>query len=57
MALSGLAGRILAESIGGADDRLSLLSRAPNRALRLPRPLRSPALALALAWYRLRDAL
>ncbi len=57
MALSGLAGRILAESISGADDRLSLLSRAPNRALRLPRPLRSPALALALAWYRLRDAL
>ncbi len=55
MVLSGIAGKVLAEAVAGDDDRLRLLARIPNPAIRMPRRLLKPALAVMLAWFRLLD--
>ena len=56
LALSGLAGRILAEACLGTRERLEIFERLPH--LRFPGGvLRTPALVLAMLYYRLRDLL
>ncbi len=59
MAVSGLAGRIVAEAIRGLHERLDAFGRIQHRPFPGGNALRTPllALALAMAWYKLRDAL
>jgi len=57
VALSGVAGRILSEAIAGQAERLDLFARLPHSTFPGGRWLSTPTLALAMAWYRLRDML
>ena len=57
LALTGLAGKLVAEAIGGNAQRLDIFSRIRHRAFPGGRLLRTPALVLGMAYYRLRDAL
>ncbi len=56
LALTGLAGRIVAEAMTADASRFDLFARLKHRAF----PgglLRTPALVLGMAWYRLKDLL
>jgi gamma-glutamylputrescine oxidase len=55
VALTGVAGRIIAEAISGTAERLDLFARLPHTSFFGGRYLSTPALALAMLWYRLRD--
>ncbi len=57
LALSGLAGRLAAEAMVGDAERFDLLARLKHRSFPGGAALRTPALVLAMAWYRLRDML
>jgi gamma-glutamylputrescine oxidase len=57
VALTGMAGKIVAEAISGQAERLDLMARIPHHDFPGGRMLRTPALVLGMAWYRLRDAL
>ena len=56
VALTGLAGRLVAEAIQGQSDRLDVFARLRHHRFPGGAALRTPALALAMAWERLRDA-
>ena len=55
VALTGVVGRLLAETIAGQAERFDLLTRLPHTTFPGGRLLRTPTLALAMLWYRLRD--
>lgn len=55
VALTGVAGKILAEAIAGQAERLDLFSRLPHTTFPGGRLLRMPTLVLAMTWFRLRD--
>jgi len=55
VAMSGVAGRVLAEVIAGQAERFDLLARLPHVTFPGGRLLRTPTLALAMLWYRVRD--
>jgi gamma-glutamylputrescine oxidase len=55
IALTGIAGKLLAESIIGTASRLDVFARIPHRDFPGGAALRRPALVLAMLWYRLRD--
>ena len=55
VALSGLAGRIVAEAVAGQAERLDLFARLPHTTFPGGRLLRMPTLVLAMTWFRLRD--
>jgi gamma-glutamylputrescine oxidase len=57
LALTGLAGRLVAEAINGDAGRFDTFARLKHRPFPGGRLLRTPALVLGMAWYRLRDAL
>jgi gamma-glutamylputrescine oxidase len=57
IALTGVAGRLLAEAIAGTSARFDVFARIPHREFPGGLALRRPALVLAMAWYRLRDLL
>ena len=57
LALTGLAGRVVAEAMGGDATRFDTFSRIRHRTFPGGRLLRMPALVLGTAWYRLKDAL
>jgi len=57
VAMTGVVGRILAAAIAGQAERFDLLARLPHRPFPGGRLLRTPTLALAMLWYRLRDYL
>lgn len=57
VALTGMAGKLVAEAISGQAERLDLMARIPHRDFPGGKLLRTPALVLGMAWYRLRDAL
>ena len=57
VALTGLMGRILAEAVAGEQERLDLFARLPHSRFPGGLMLRTPVLALAMAWFRLKDAL
>lgn len=57
VALTGMAGKLVAEAIGGQAERLDLMARIPHHDFPGGKMLRTPALVLGMAWYRLRDAL
>jgi gamma-glutamylputrescine oxidase len=52
--LTGIAGRVMAEAVAGQAERFDLFARIPHSAFP-GGPLRTPALMLAMLWYRLRD--
>jgi len=55
LALTGLAGRLVAEAIDGDASRLDTFARIRHRPFPGGRLLRTPALVLGMAWYRMRD--
>lgn len=57
IALAGMAGRLAAEAIAGQAERFDLFGRLPHRAFPGGPALRTPALVLAMLWFRLRDLL
>lgn len=57
LALTGLAGRVVAEAMTADAGRFDLFARLKHRAFPGGRVLRTPALVLGMAWYRLKDLL
>jgi len=57
LALTGLAGRVVAEAMTADASRFDLFARLRHRAFPGGRALRTPALVLGMAWYRLKDLL
>lgn len=57
VALATLAGRILAEAVGGQADRFDVMARLPTPRFPGGVALRWPLLVLAMTWYSLRDRL
>lgn len=57
IALTGVAGRLAAEAIAGQAERFDLFTRLEHRNFPGGELLRTPALALAMLWYRARDLL
>ena len=55
LAAAGLAGRLMAEAIAGSSERLDLFSRIKHANFPGGRLLRTPALVLAMSWFRLKD--
>jgi gamma-glutamylputrescine oxidase len=57
LALTGLAGRVVAEAMTADASRFELFARLRHRAFPGGQALRTPALVLGMAWYRLKDLL
>lgn len=57
LALTGLAGKLVAEAIDGDASRFDTFARIRHRNFPGGRLLRTPALVLGMAYYRLRDLL
>lgn len=57
VAVTGLAGKVIAEAIAGDDSRLAMFERLRHRTFPGGKLLRTPALVLGMAWYRLQDYL
>ena len=57
MALTGIAGKLVAEAVAGTAERFDVFARIPHRAFPGGAALRRPALVLAMLYYRLRDLL
>lgn len=57
LALTGLAGRLVAEAMSGDASRFDVFARLRHRPFPGGPLLRTPALVLGMAWYRLRDLL
>ena len=57
IALAGMAGRVAAEAVAGQAERFDLFGRLPHHPFPGGRALRTPALVLAMLWFRLRDLL
>lgn len=56
LALTGLAGKLIAEAVAGDAERFDTFARLPN--LRFPGgPARTAVLALGMAWFKMRDLL
>ncbi len=57
IALTGIAGKLVAEAITGTAARFDVFARIPHANFPGGAALRRPALVLAMLWYRLRDLL
>ncbi len=57
MALTGLAGKLVAEAVSGTAERFDVFARIPHRDFPGGPLLRRPSLVLAMLYYRLRDLL
>lgn len=57
LALTGFAGKLIAETVSGTAERFDVFSRIPHREFPGGAVLRRPALVLAMLYYRLRDLL
>jgi len=57
VALAGIAGRVIAEAVAGTAERFDVFTRIPHRSFPGGPGLRTPALVLAMLWFRLRDLL
>ena len=57
VALTGLAGTLVAEAIAGDASRFDVFARLKHQPFPGGRALRTPALVLGMAYYRLRDML
>jgi gamma-glutamylputrescine oxidase len=57
LALTGLAGRLVAQAMTGDAGRFDVFARLQHRNFPGGRLLRTPALVLGMAWYRMKDLL
>ena len=57
LALTGIAGKLVAEAMSTDASRFDVFSKLTHRAFPGGRWLRMPALVLGMAWYRMRDLL
>jgi gamma-glutamylputrescine oxidase len=57
MVISGMAGRLAGEVIGGTAERFDIFARIPHRNFPGGRYFRRPALVLAMLWFRILDLL
>lgn len=57
IALTGMAGKLVAEAIAGQAERFDLFGKLEHRDFPGGRAFRTPALVLAMLWFRLRDLL
>ena len=57
LALAGLAGKLVAEAMAGDASRFDTFARLKHRRFPGGRALRTPALVLGMAYYRLKDLL
>jgi gamma-glutamylputrescine oxidase len=57
LALTGLAGKLVAEAMAGDASRFDVFARLKHRPFPGGPALRTPALVLGMAYYRLRDML
>lgn len=57
VALTGLAGRLVAEAVVGQAGRFDVFARLKHRPFPGGPLLRTPSLALGMLWYRLKDAI
>ncbi|HEX3141180.1 MAG TPA: FAD-binding oxidoreductase [Rhizobacter sp.] len=57
LALTGLAGKLVAEAIAGSAERFDTFARLRHRSFPGGPLLRTPALALGMSYYQLRDRL
>lgn len=57
VALTGLAGQLVAEAVAGQAGRFDLFARLKHHDFPGGALLRTPSLALGMLWYRLKDAL
>lgn len=57
IAATGLAGRVIAEAIDGQAARLDIYQRIQHHPFPGGHLMRTPALVLAMLWYRIKDAL
>jgi gamma-glutamylputrescine oxidase len=57
IALTGIAGQLIAQAIAGQAERFDVFAKLRHRNFPGGAALRMPALVLAMAWYRLRDLL
>lgn len=57
IALAGIAGKLVAEAIGGTAERFDVFTRMKHRDFPGGAALRRPALVVAMLYYRLRDLL
>ncbi len=55
VALSGIVGKIIAEAIAGQAERVDLFAKLPHMQFPGGAAFRTPLLAAAMLWYRLRD--
>ncbi len=55
VALTGLAGQLVAEALAGQAERFDLFARLKHRPFPGGKWLRTPSLALGMLWYRLKD--
>ncbi|MDA8585400.1 FAD-binding oxidoreductase [Rhodobacteraceae bacterium] len=57
VALTGLAGKVIAEAVAGQAGRFDLMSSLPVHSFPGGKRARAPLLTLAMTWYSLRDRL
>ncbi len=57
VALTGLAGQMVAEAVAGQAERFDLFTRLQHREFPGGAALRTPSLALGMLWHRMKDAL
>jgi gamma-glutamylputrescine oxidase len=57
IALTGIAGKLVAEAIGGTAGRFDVFARIPHGNFPGGAALRRPGLVLAMLWYRMKDML
>jgi len=55
IALTGMAGKLIAEAIAGQTERFDLFSKLEHRRFPGGPALRTPLLVLAMLWFRLKD--
>ena len=55
VALTGMAGKLVAEAISGQASRFDMLAKIPHHDFFGGKLLRTPALVLGMAWYQLRE--
>jgi gamma-glutamylputrescine oxidase len=53
--LTGVVGRMLAETVAGQAERFDVMEKLPHTPFPGGKLLRTPLLALGMLWYRLRD--
>jgi gamma-glutamylputrescine oxidase len=55
VALTGIAGKVIAEAIAGTAERFDVFTRLPHTTFHGGKLLRTPMLTVTMLWYRLRD--